>query len=234
MEIARSIKEEKHMFRGEAVKQIVVLGAGGLASEILNLLEENNMVSEEWKILGCLDAKHQPGEERDILGYPILGDDNWLDGHTEEIFAVCAVGNPHIRQTIVQHYQKKYPCVRFPTLIHHNAQVSSHSEVGTGAVICSGVNITVDVDIADFALIDLASSVSHGSKIGPFSTVHPGSTICGSVTIEPLVEIGAGSKIIQGIHIGGSSVIGAGSVVVRDIPEGVVAYGNPCKVMRKL
>ena len=45
--------------------------------------------------------------------------------------------------------------------------------------------------------------------------------------------IGIGSCVIQGITIGGNSVIGAGSVVVKDIPDGVVAYGNPCKVARE-
>lgn len=46
--------------------------------------------------------------------------------------------------------------------------------------------------------------------------------ICGDVTILP------------GVHIGNCSVIGAGSVVTKDIPENVLAFGNPCKVIRRL
>ena len=46
--------------------------------------------------------------------------------------------------------------------------------------------------------------------------------------------IGGGSTILSGVIIGDDSVIGAGSVVTKDIPSGVVAAGNPCRVIRKI
>ena len=46
--------------------------------------------------------------------------------------------------------------------------------------------------------------------------------------------IGAGALIMPGVTIGDNTVIGAGSVVTRDIPSGVVAVGNPCRVMREI
>jgi len=46
--------------------------------------------------------------------------------------------------------------------------------------------------------------------------------------------IGAGSLILGGVSIGDGTTIGAGSVVTRDIPAGVVAAGNPCRVIRKI
>lgn len=46
--------------------------------------------------------------------------------------------------------------------------------------------------------------------------------------------IGAGAIIMPGVTIGDGSVIGAGSVVTKDIPAGVVAYGNPCRVAREI
>lgn len=48
------------------------------------------------------------------------------------------------------------------------------------------------------------------------------------------VWIGAGAKIMPGVTIGNNTVIGAGSVVTKDIPENVVAYGVPCKVIREI
>lgn len=48
------------------------------------------------------------------------------------------------------------------------------------------------------------------------------------------VWIGAGAVILPGITIGDDSVIGAGSVVTKDIPAGVVAVGNPCRVLREI
>lgn len=55
-----------------------------------------------------------------------------------------------------------------------------------------------------------------------------------SVTIGKNVWLGAGVVIVPGITIGDGSVIGAGSVVVKDIPENVVAVGNPCRVLRSI
>lgn len=54
------------------------------------------------------------------------------------------------------------------------------------------------------------------------------------VTIGNNVWIGANVVICPGVTIGDGSVIGAGSVVTKDIPENVVAFGNPCKVYRKI
>lgn len=54
------------------------------------------------------------------------------------------------------------------------------------------------------------------------------------VTIEDGVWIGAGAIVCPGVTIGEDSVIGAGSVVIRDIEPGVLAVGNPCRVVRAL
>jgi maltose O-acetyltransferase len=52
------------------------------------------------------------------------------------------------------------------------------------------------------------------------------------VDIGSDVWIGGGALILAGVTIGARSVIGAGSIVTRDIPEGVLAAGNPCRVIR--
>lgn len=54
------------------------------------------------------------------------------------------------------------------------------------------------------------------------------------ITIEDNVWIGANATICGGVTIGSGSVIGAGSVVTKDIPAGVVAAGNPCRVLRPI
>ena len=54
------------------------------------------------------------------------------------------------------------------------------------------------------------------------------------VTIGDNVWIGAGVTILPGVTIGERAVIGAGSVVTHDIPAGVLAFGNPCKVVRDI
>lgn len=57
---------------------------------------------------------------------------------------------------------------------------------------------------------------------------------CQPIAIGDNVWIGANSVILPGVTIGDNSVIGAGSVVTRSIPEGVVAFGNPCRVQKSI
>ena len=54
------------------------------------------------------------------------------------------------------------------------------------------------------------------------------------ITLEKGVWLGANCTVCGGVTIGEGSIIGAGSVVTKDIPPGVIAVGNPCKVMRKI
>ena len=55
-----------------------------------------------------------------------------------------------------------------------------------------------------------------------------------AVVIEDGAFIGARCIILKGVRIGRGSVIGAGSVVSRDVPAGVIAAGNPAKVVKEL
>jgi len=54
------------------------------------------------------------------------------------------------------------------------------------------------------------------------------------IVIEDDVWLGGNVVVRGGVRIGKGSVIGAGSVVTKDIPAGVIAFGNPCKVYRKI
>jgi maltose O-acetyltransferase len=54
------------------------------------------------------------------------------------------------------------------------------------------------------------------------------------ITIKDDVWIGANCTILGGVTIGEGSIVGAGSVVTKDIPVGVIAVGNPCKVLREI
>lgn len=57
---------------------------------------------------------------------------------------------------------------------------------------------------------------------------------CRPITVENNVWIGGNVTVLPGVTIGHDAVIGAGSVVTRDIPPGVLAVGNPCRVLREI
>lgn len=96
--------------------------------------------------------------------------------------------------------------------------------------------------ILDVAPVRIGSRVLCGPGVQIYAAMHPlsaevrstGHELGRPVVIGDDVWIGGGSVVCPGVTIGSRSVIGAGSVVVQDIPEGVVAVGNPCRPVRKI
>ena len=88
--------------------------------------------------------------------------------------------------------------------------------------------------IGSHNIINTGASVGHDCRLSDFVHIASHATLTGGVQIGEGTWIGAGSVIRQGITIGAGTMIGAGSVVVKDIPANVVAFGNPCRVIREI
>ncbi len=94
--------------------------------------------------------------------------------------------------------------------------------------------------VLDVNTVRIGDNVMCGPYVQILTATHPtdpqlrlsGREMGIPITIGDNVWIGAGSIISAGVTIGDDTTIGAGSVVVRDIPSGVVAAGNPCRVIR--
>lgn len=96
--------------------------------------------------------------------------------------------------------------------------------------------------ILDGAKVVFGNNVFIAPQCGFYTAGHPldyetrntGLEYALPITVGDNVWIGGMVTVIPGVTIGSGSVIGAGSVVTRDIPENVVAAGNPCRVIRKI
>lgn len=113
-----------------------------------------------------------------------------------------------------------------------------------GAQIRAGRNLFINFDciILDCAAVEFGDDVLVGPRVQILTATHPtdpsvrllGREMAERVRIDDGAWLGAGSIICPGVSVGAGAVIGAGSVVTRDIPEGVLAVGNPCKVVRRV
>lgn len=89
------------------------------------------------------------------------------------------------------------------------------------------------VHVGDFTMF--ASGVQILTPLHPLDAMQRREREYGKpVHIGADVWVGAGALILPGVRIGSRSVIGAGSVVTRDVPDDVVAVGNPCRVLRPI
>jgi sugar O-acyltransferase (sialic acid O-acetyltransferase NeuD family) len=122
----------------------------------------------------------------------------------------------------------------FPALIHPSAVCSPTMQAGPGLHISPLSVVAPHTLLGSFVVLNRQVSIGHHTVLGDFVTVSPGVTIAGGCQIEPGVTIGAGATVLDKVTIGKNSLIGAGSLVTRPIPEGVVAYGAPAKVIREI
>jgi len=126
----------------------------------------------------------------------------------------------------------KLPSKKFINIIHKSSQISKTSLIGNGCLINSLVSIAAHTTIGNFVSINRNSSIGHHSFLDDFVTINPGVNVAGFVKIGKGTLIGMGANIIDGINIGSNTIIGAGSLVTKDIPDNVIAYGNPCKIIK--
>lgn len=121
---------------------------------------------------------------------------------------------------------------RFINLAHPRSYLATSTEIGTGILLEPGVIISSQTKIGFGVTIKRGSCIGHHNDIEEYAEVNPGVTTSGNVHIGRSCILGTGCCIKDGVSIGANSFIGMGSVVTRDIPAGVIAYGNPCKVIR--
>ena len=110
--------------------------------------------------------------------------------------------------------------------------------IETGKNFFANYNCTI-IDVARVTIGDNCQFAPNVSIYTAGHPVHPDSRNSLyeygiGVSIGDNVWIGGSTVILPGGHIGSNTVIGAGSVVTKDIPDWVVAAGNPCKVIRKI
>ena len=120
------------------------------------------------------------------------------------------------------------------TLIHTSATISSSITIGKGTVVMPQVVLNAKSTIGNGVILNTGSVIEHENVIGDFVHISPNVALAGNVTVDENTHIGIGSNVIQGVKIGGNCIIGAGSVIVTDIPDDVLCYGNPCKIMKEL
>ena len=121
---------------------------------------------------------------------------------------------------------------KFINIIHSGLDISKMSTIGRGVLINSKVSIAAHTTIGDFVSINRHVSIGHHTVISDYCSINPGTNIAGNVTIGQGTTIGMGTNILHQVKIGKNTIIGAGSVVTKDIPDNVIAYGSPCKIIR--
>ena len=142
-----------------------------------------------------------------------------------------AVGEPVLRAILLEKVEAAG--LELSSLISPSAYVSPLSEIAEGVIIAPFCSVQANATVARNAAVNTMAIVGHDVSVGTGAVISSMVNLGGSVEIGNGSYLGMGALVKEGLAIGAMSIVGMGSVVYRDIPDGVIALGNPARVVRK-
>lgn len=117
-----------------------------------------------------------------------------------------------------------------------------HCDYGYNIEVGENFFANYNLVILDVGKVKIGKNAQFAPNVAIYTAghpIHPDSRNSGyeygiDVTIGDNVWLGGNTVVMPGVHIGNNVVIGGGSVVTKDIPDNVIAVGNPCRVLRKI
>ena len=205
--------------------RVVVLGGGGHARVVIDILEQ----AREFDIAGFVSPDEQPDE---IFGHRRLGGDDALEailGSGVEC-AFVAIGDNRRRMDCIATVKRRG--FTLVNAVSPAAIVSRHAMLRAGIAVMPGAAVNAGSTIGDGAIVNTNATVDHDCDIGACAHVAPGSSLAGCVQLGEGVFLGTGTSVIPGIRIGAWTTVGAGAAVIADLPDRVVAAGVPATIRK--
>jgi sugar O-acyltransferase (sialic acid O-acetyltransferase NeuD family) len=211
------------------MKNIVLIGGGNQAHYTIDIIEKEG----KYNIVGIIDSIQEIGSER--FGYKILGRQENL----KELILTCnieggiiSIGDNWSRYYVYNQIVDIVPDFEFVNAIHPSVVIGNTTELGVGIVAMAGCIFNPKAKIGNFTFFATGAQVEHDNEIGDFASISAGSLTGGYVKLGKFSAITLGVTVIDRIEIGENTVVGAGSLVIKPLPDNVLAYGNPAKIIR--
>lgn len=202
------------------MKRMAIIGAGGLAREVSSYLQ-----AVGYKIVAFREKPRHKNEK--IHGARVVEHEN---EKLKKIPHVIALADTVIKHNLIKKHYQDY---EFPALAPYNVYVGKNAKMKKGVFCTPGVILTCDCILEEFVFLNIKTTIAHDVTIGKYVTINPNCSVNGRTEIGEGTYLGTDVAVRDRAKIGKWSIIGMGSVVVNDIPDHVVAYGSPCKVVRK-
>ena len=206
------------------MKKLGIYGCGGAGRESKEIAELMGC----WEEIFFIDDAYSNDTFR---GIQRMNYQEFLEMYNaSEVEITISLGEPELKEKL--YYRLKKDGFSFANIIHPTAIISPSATVGRGLILKSHSFISADAVVGENVSIEENGIIGHDSIIGDHCQISANVVVAGGCTIGNSTYIGLSVPIIQGAHIGANSVISMGSVVVRDIPDNVIAVGNPARPMK--
>lgn len=212
------------------MEPVVIIGAGGHARELLDVIDAVNQEKQAYEVLGFIVDPEFGTPGTIVNNKPILGGFDWIAKHKSQLKVICGVGPPQHRYKLIKRAEE-LGCTFF-SVVHPEARLTRWIELGIGVVITAGCILTNNIRIGNHSHINLDCTISHDVEIREFVTLSPGVHISGNVILREGVYVGTGANVIEKLEIGEWSIIGAGSTIVKNVPANTTVVGVPGTVIK--
>ncbi|HDS05660.1 MAG TPA: hypothetical protein ENN95_01335 [Deltaproteobacteria bacterium] len=212
------------------MKQVIILGGGGFALEVLDNIDAiNRITAADIEPIGFVyeDADKDKGKLLRNTDIPVLGDISCLREYDlDKIHLVAAIARPAWKRKMVE--EAKKIGAKFTSIIHPTTTISKRAKIGEGAVMMKYVNIQSGTVVGDFFSADDFAGFGHNMIIGDFVHACPRVGTEGGAVIGNDVYVGIRATILSH-NIGEGAIIGACALITRDVPPNMLAKGIPAK-----
>jgi sugar O-acyltransferase (sialic acid O-acetyltransferase NeuD family) len=199
---------------------------------------QGRILAEIWQIQCPGIELHFLDDNADLHGSHVLGVP--VDGSVDRLSSVdltaaeivLAVGENHRRLELAAAWDKRG--VRWATVVHPSAVLMPSATIGAGSVVFPHALVHTGARVGRHVIINSGALVEHDAVVDDGVSISPGVTMGGRVHIGRATFISTGAALGPRVSIGAGTIVGAGAVVVSDLPDGVLAYGVPARVVRKL
>lgn len=213
---------------------LLIFGTGGISKETYNIVKQinNNNNQKVYNFLGFVGEKHEEVGKQVIDSFSVVASDEDIMEYSKEftiIGIVIPIGNPKIKYNIYSKLSKIKNFV-YPNIIHNKAIIDyNFVNLGVGNIFAAGTNLTCNINIGNFNLLNLNSTVGHDTTIGNFNVINPQVSISGNVSIGNRCLLGVGSTVLQQLTIKDDVVVGASALVTKNVEANSTVIGIPAR-----